>query len=49
MFSHLTIITTALTAIFIKWDKETQFTHPTLHFLSFAGVLSVMYSLVVAV
>jgi hypothetical protein len=48
MFTHLTIISTALTALFIKWDKDTQFTHPTLHFLALAGMFGVVYSVVTA-
>lgn len=48
MFTHLTIITTLLTALFIKMDKRTQFTHPTLHVLSLAGIAGVVYSLVAA-
>jgi hypothetical protein len=49
MFSHLTLISTVMTALFIKWDKSTQFTHPTLHVLSLVGMLGVAYSLVAAV
>jgi len=49
MFAHLTLISTVLTALFIKWDKDTQFTHPTLHVLAMAGMAGVMYSLVAAV
>lgn len=48
MFTHFTIIAAALTAVFIKWDKSTQFTHPTLHLLAFAGMAGVVYSMVAA-
>lgn len=48
MFSHLTIISAALTAIFIKWDRSTQYAHPALHMLAFAGMAGVVYSLVAA-
>lgn len=48
MFTHLTIITTVLTALFIKWDKSTQFSHPSLHLLAMAGMAGVVVSLVAA-
>jgi hypothetical protein len=48
MFHHLTILSAALTALFIKWDQRTQFTHPTLHLLAFFGMAGVVYSLVAA-
>lgn len=48
MFTPLTLIAAAFTAIVIKLDKSTQFTHPTLHVLALAGMASVVYSVVAA-
>ncbi len=48
MFHHLTLISAAFTAIAIKWDESTQFTHPTLHALALAGMAAVAYSMLAA-
>lgn len=45
MFTHLTLISAALTALVIRWDERTQFTHPVLHVLAAIGLGTVAYSL----
>jgi hypothetical protein len=48
MHSDLLIINIVVTVLAIEVDKWTQFTHPTLHFIAFAGVLGIVYSLALA-
>lgn len=48
MFTPWTLIAAAFTAVVIKLDKNTQYTHPTLHVLALAGMASVVYALVAA-
>ena len=44
MFNGLTIFTVALAAFFIRMDKRTQFSHPSLHLLALASIAGVIYS-----
>lgn len=44
MFNGLTIFTVAMAALFIRMDKRTQFSHPSLHLLALASIAGVIYS-----
>jgi hypothetical protein len=48
MHSDLTIVSAVITVLAIEIDKFTQFTHPSLHFIAFAGVLALVFSLTMA-
>lgn len=49
MFAHPLLISTVLTALFVKLDKDTQFSHPSLHVLALAGMAGVLVSMVATV
>lgn len=49
MFAHPILISTLLTALFVKLDKDTQFSHPSLHVLALAGMATTLFSVVATV
>jgi hypothetical protein len=49
MHTEFIIFSIVITVVAIEMDKITQFTHPTLHVVALAGLLSVVYSVAMVV